>query len=208
MSYRSTPVRSTGYSPSRLMMGREIATTIPTLRRNLRPQWPDAKRVSENMKSMQLQYKQQYDSRHGVASLPVLTTGEKVRVKLDGQKKWSEPATVVQHHATPRSYIIRSSEGKDYRRNRRHLQRIPSNVHTGEPPSVSSSTANVVRPQSSRNRTRPMSPARNLAGTPAPSSSEPPASPSQPVTPPMVESRTRSGRDIKPPVWSKDYVAK
>lgn len=41
MAYRSTPVASMGVSPSQLMMGRQLRTTLPTMSSNLEPKWPD-----------------------------------------------------------------------------------------------------------------------------------------------------------------------
>uniref|UniRef100_A0A3Q3WAC7 Uncharacterized protein n=1 Tax=Mola mola TaxID=94237 RepID=A0A3Q3WAC7_MOLML len=39
MSYRSTPCTTKGVSPTELLMGRKIGTTLPTLEKNLRPKW-------------------------------------------------------------------------------------------------------------------------------------------------------------------------
>ena len=124
MIYRSTPVQSTGCSPSKLLMGRELRTTMPILPRNLSPQWPNMERVSNRVESSQQVYKRQYDRRHGVIPLPFLKVGDKVR--MSGTKQWSEPATVVKQLDTPRSYVVESSAGKMYRRNRRDLQALPS----------------------------------------------------------------------------------
>lgn len=41
MSYRSTPTSSTEFSPSQLLKGREIRTTLPQLARQLQPKWPE-----------------------------------------------------------------------------------------------------------------------------------------------------------------------
>ncbi|KAK2153079.1 hypothetical protein LSH36_308g02013 [Paralvinella palmiformis] len=41
MVYRATPVAATGYSPSKPVMDRTTCTTMPTINRNLVPQWPD-----------------------------------------------------------------------------------------------------------------------------------------------------------------------
>ncbi|KAJ8369430.1 hypothetical protein SKAU_G00094580 [Synaphobranchus kaupii] len=45
LSYRSTPTEPTRDSPSKLMMGRSLRTTLPTLKENLRPPWPDLEKV-------------------------------------------------------------------------------------------------------------------------------------------------------------------
>ena len=41
LSYRATPLQ-TGYSPSELLMGRKLRTTVPTIRRQLIPNVPDS----------------------------------------------------------------------------------------------------------------------------------------------------------------------
>ena len=54
------------------------------------------------------------------AKQTMLHPGDQVRVKLDTQRQWSEPVTVVQEHETPQSYVVASPMG-DRRRNRKHL---------------------------------------------------------------------------------------
>ena len=68
-----------------------------------------------------------FNRRHGVRPLQPLQPGEAVLVKLDKEKKWQTKATVERHAHTPRSYIVKTSEGQ-FRRNRRHLRRINSNL--------------------------------------------------------------------------------
>lgn len=48
MSYRAMPIQATGVSPSQLMMGRQIRTTVPTLESNLQPEWPDLHQVRKS----------------------------------------------------------------------------------------------------------------------------------------------------------------
>lgn len=47
MSYRATPLQATGVSPSQLMIGRQICTTVPTLESKLQPEWPDLQQVRQ-----------------------------------------------------------------------------------------------------------------------------------------------------------------
>ena len=51
--------------------------------------------------------------------------GDQVRVRTPEDKHWSEPATVVSDAGTPRSYIVKTPR-ETLRRNRKHLQLIPS----------------------------------------------------------------------------------
>ena len=56
-------------------------------------------------------------------SLQPLKTGESVRVKQEGE--W-RPAKVIEIADTPRSYLVKMSDGGVYRRNRRHLHKDTS----------------------------------------------------------------------------------
>jgi hypothetical protein len=47
------------------------------------------------------------------------------------ENKWT-PAVVVQHHSSPRSYILQTQSGKCYRRNRRHIR--PTSAQISERP--------------------------------------------------------------------------
>ena len=128
MSYRATPIPATGLSPSQLIMGRQIRTTVPTLSRNLQPAWPDLSIVREVDKRMKKRYSDAYNKRHGARSLSGLEAGQTVRIKNDSQKHWSPVAIVSGDGPQPRSYVVEMSDGKTVRRNRRHLQVIPDAV--------------------------------------------------------------------------------
>ena len=125
MAYGATPIPATGVSPSQLIMGRQIRTTVPTLSRNLLPAWPDSSTVREADKKMKGRYSNAYNRKHGVRSLSGLKPGQTVRVKHDGQNQWSPVGIVSGYGSTPRSYIVGTSDGKTLQRNRRHLQAIP-----------------------------------------------------------------------------------
>ena len=50
---------------------------------------------------------------------------------LPSTREW-KPAVMVERHASPRSYLVRS-KGSAYRRNRRHLHRSTRRVNDGPP---------------------------------------------------------------------------
>ena len=64
--------------------------------------------------------KKYYDSK-STKPLDVLQPGENIRVRTPLQKTW-EPGKVIQKHVSPRSYIIQTTDGEKYRRNRVHLR--------------------------------------------------------------------------------------
>ena len=124
MEYRATPTAPTGFSPAKLMMGRNIRTRLPMTDRHLRPEWPSHDSVRMSDEAHKNRNKHYYDLRHGVRPLPELHPGDTVRVKDDSQKKWDETATVIGPAGTPRSYQVQTPRGV-LRRNRRHLSLVP-----------------------------------------------------------------------------------
>lgn len=121
MSYRSTPITATGASPAQLMTGRPIRTTVPVLETSLGPQPVDWDRVYQKDAAAKDAYKYFYNCRHSARPLPELHPGQSVRVKLDGDKEWKTPATVIRKSQEPRSYVVEMDNGTVTRRNRRHL---------------------------------------------------------------------------------------
>ena len=69
-----------------------------------------------------MRYSYHYNKRHGARSLPTLHPGDRVTTKLDNQKGWNTHAT-VKTYDMPHSY-----ENGLLRRNRQHLQIVPSNT--------------------------------------------------------------------------------
>lgn len=117
LSYRATPIQTTGYSPAQLMLGLQIRTPIPTLEEKLLPQWPDITLVKAADARAKAAYKHYYDRCHSSCPLPLLKPCEKDSVadKLDNQKGWMTKCN------TPRSYFILTNDGI-LCRNRRHLR--------------------------------------------------------------------------------------
>ena len=135
MCYRATPTSATGISPAEMLMGRKIKTTLPSLNRNLTPKWPD--RALIRRRDAEAKQQQAYYKRHRVRDLPRLHHGDQVLLKLDEDKIWKCPVSVMQESGTQRSYQVNSPRGGVVRRNRRHLQLVPGTA------SLSSDTKEV-----------------------------------------------------------------
>ena len=58
--------------------------------------------------------------------LPLLQIGDPVLLKLDNEKQWAQPSTVVRRDPINLSYIVQPGAGTNHRRNRRHLQVGPA----------------------------------------------------------------------------------
>ena len=124
MAYRATSIPATGKTPSEVIMGRQIRTTLPSITKVLEPKLTCHAAVKKADAETKKSYKESFDRRNGTRELPQLQPGDWVRTKLDTEKQWSTEAKVVNKDQSPRSYII-DSGGRMLRRNRRHLRRIP-----------------------------------------------------------------------------------
>ncbi|RLJ22866.1 hypothetical protein DJ031_00095 [bacterium endosymbiont of Escarpia laminata] len=128
-SYRATPIPSIRYSPTQLMMGRQIRTSLPTITSQFVPRWPAPLDVVRNDERAKATYTRDYNKRNGARELRELQPGDKVRVKTATDDKWSNPATVTSRAGYPRSYIVEAENGGVYRRNRQHLLKVPHDNH-------------------------------------------------------------------------------
>ena len=176
MAYRSTPLEN-GYSPSELLFGRKIRTTVPVLRSNLLPCWPQMSQLCQKDNDTKEKQKHYFDQHHRVKQLPELSQGQTVWIP-----DCKENGEVVDKHMTPRSYIVKTPT-TTVRQNRRHL--IPS--------------SSPVKGSSVKERLTPYPPL-----TPKPvQSSDTPDEISKDSTEQNNLSnntvRTKSGRVVKPP---------
>lgn len=115
MAYRNTPLEVTGYSPARLLMGRNTRTLLPMLPSQLNPQWPNMEDVQKRDAIAKEKTVNNFNKLHGARRLPELHEGQMVRVKLPHNKSWSEPVE-LQSRLGQRSYVVR---------NRKFLQPVP-----------------------------------------------------------------------------------
>ena len=79
LAYRVTPLQN-GYSLCHLLMGRTLRSTLPTTRKARIPFTPDNKALVAREKQLREKRKDNFDHRHRVQELPVLTPGDMVWV--------------------------------------------------------------------------------------------------------------------------------
>uniref|UniRef100_A0A3Q3W7X1 Integrase catalytic domain-containing protein n=1 Tax=Mola mola TaxID=94237 RepID=A0A3Q3W7X1_MOLML len=114
MACRATPLEC-GYSPSQLLIGRQLRTTILQLPASLHPRWPNIKgfRMREELAKN--------------ATTTGVTELEPKQPLQPGQNIWlpreKKYGTVVQYAETSRSCIIHTDEGR-IRRKREHLHTV------------------------------------------------------------------------------------
>ena len=90
---------------------------LPNTNEQLKPQVSNQTNVKMAYdKSKKRQEK--YYNKHAKKSA-ILRSGDNVRVQLRSNK-W-EPAMIQEKTKEPRSYIVKTPEGAEYRRNRRHI---------------------------------------------------------------------------------------
>ncbi|CAG7731582.1 unnamed protein product [Allacma fusca] len=116
LEYRATPLAN-GFSPSELLMSRNIRTTLPTARSNLLPRLVPTEMLNSREEKRRIKQKQHYDQHHGVHEKVDFEPGEVVWVA--DKRTWG---TVTSKAETPRSLWIDTLRGK-YRRNSFHLSR-------------------------------------------------------------------------------------
>ena len=98
-------------------MSRNLRSILPTTSNHLRPSVVRPEFARERMEQKQATQRHYYNQ--GARKLKPLASGEEVHIQTKSGN-W-KPVTVLDQHSTPRSYIVRTSDGSEYRRNRRHL---------------------------------------------------------------------------------------
>ena len=117
MAYYNTSLEN-GYSPSELLFGRKIRTTVPVLTSSLLPCWPQMSQLHQKDNNIKEKQKHYFNQHHRVKQLPELSQGQTLWIP---DRK--ENGEVVDKHITPRSYVVKTPTTTVHR-NRRHL--IPS----------------------------------------------------------------------------------
>ena len=129
LDYRATPIPEIGFSPSQLCMGRRLRTTLPMASGLLKPETYNGQEIKRSFQKAKDKQKYYHD-RHGTRELPPIKPGDHVIVKPEqGSKEW-KAATVLQSHASPRSYLV-DTGSRRIRRNRVALRADRPESHAG-----------------------------------------------------------------------------
>jgi transposase InsO family protein len=121
LNWRNTPRDSTLGSPAQRNLSCRTMTTIPSAEALLKPEVLDPERIQHQLSEKRQQQKQHVDK--SAKSLIPLQTGDSVRMQT--AKGYDKLGSVVKLADEPRSYWVESKEGRQYRRNRRHLLKVP-----------------------------------------------------------------------------------
>lgn len=135
LTYRNTPRNDGLGSPSQRLMSRTTRSLIPTHEQHLKPQVVDG--VGEQLKYLREKQKVYHDRNARPAS--ELAIGDKVRLQR-GERDWIG-ATVKNVHNKPRSFIVETDDGREFRRNSSQLHTTRAKIET--PPHIA---ANVSEP--------------------------------------------------------------
>ncbi|MES9993111.1 MAG: RNase H-like domain-containing protein, partial [Candidatus Thiodiazotropha sp.] len=132
MNYRATPL-SNGYSPSELLFGRKIKTTLPQIPEKLKPVAINQSELQQKERVAREYSKRNYDVRKRARTMVPLNEGDCVFVK-----NFNTEGKVVRQADRPRSYVIETPRGV-ISRNRRHIVKLSKNVEVSEPSDLTSS---------------------------------------------------------------------
>ncbi|UYV63588.1 K02A2.6-like [Cordylochernes scorpioides] len=113
MEFNNTPKYDLP-SPTQMLMGRSVRTLSTYTRQQLKPLFDTTKNYQK------LRDHQQKYAGSPKRILRPLEVGDNIMLQ-ERHRKWV-PATVTAKHETPRSYMVKTPSGSEYRRNRSHLR--------------------------------------------------------------------------------------
>ena len=100
-------------------MNRILWSTVPTTGEQRKPRVSDREEVERQDLTLKKKQKGNHDTHHGTRSLPPLVPEERVCISD------REEEVTVKEEIGPESYHV-TNPGLEYRRNRRHLIRLPA----------------------------------------------------------------------------------
>lgn len=126
LAYRDTP-GPTGFSPAKLLMGRQLRSRVPAFPALLVPGNVDNKQVTKRDLEAKQRQRRNFNRRHAAKDLPALFPNTRVWVrdlKCEGE--------ITQQADTPRSYWVQTERGH-VRRNRKMLVPLPASQKKAQP---------------------------------------------------------------------------
>lgn len=172
LNYRATPHSSTGVSPAKALMGRELKTKLPILAKNLINGPSSDADVRNADAKTKIAYKNSYDRRHGTMPLPPLQTGDPVLIRTDAEPTWQNEGRIITADPQNRTYLVNSPSGV-LRRNRKHLQKLPAE-QSNPPPETPQKDASMTRIPTTQSNTSPSKQQKNREQHPSPDPPMPP----------------------------------
>ena len=191
LAWRNTPTEGLDSSPVQRLMGRRTRTLLPTSASLLKPKVP----VMVKKQLTNKRRKQASLFNRGSKSLSELKPGDTVRMRPDTTNKtWRKG--VCKKKVAPRSYEV-VSEGKLYRRNRRHLALTKETVEEDVAlPDLALETPNQPL-QNDFPSTQEKPPQEVTGGDTGIKTNHPASNPGKPSNP--IERRSSRGRLLKTP---------
>ncbi|UYV83505.1 K02A2.6-like, partial [Cordylochernes scorpioides] len=152
MEFNNTPKYDLP-SPTQMLMGRSVRTLSTYTRQQLKPLF-DTTKNHQKLRDHQQRY-----AGSPKRILRPLEVGDNIMLQ-ERHRKWV-PATVTAKHETPRSYMVKTPSGSEYRRNRSHLRPRKFSVEDSAPtihsPSISGSQAGTAMDDNIQDHGRPTS---------------------------------------------------
>ena len=128
LEYRNTPWSDTLGSPAQRLMGRRTKTLLPVSSALLKPETIEPNTVQEELQKQRSKQKLYYD--RNAKLLKGLAKGDSVMMMTkDG--KWKSAEVISINQTAPRSYNIVTTQGQQYRRNRKDLRKLPGGTSIG-----------------------------------------------------------------------------
>ena len=200
LDFRNIPSEGMDSTPAQRLFSRRTRTSLPMASHLLQPKV--ISNVHRNLQ--QSQTKQAFSFNRGAKELQPLKDGDVVRVRpLPGHSKWFKAQ--VSSQEAPRSYQVRTEDGRVYRRNRSHLNRVPENFQAMPDEYIVESKVNVQTLSPAKKPTE-----ETLQVPPEPSAlqfpdvSQPDLQPVPPGVLPPVS--TRSGRIVRRPAYLRNFT--
>lgn len=127
LHYRNSPKNKLP-SPAQLLFSRQLRSNIPVLSSKLKPKVVKFNEYRRDIEKKQQKMKENFDK--NCTELNPLRIGDPILYKKTPSGWWLSATVIGIDDKFPRSYRIKSTDGVEYRRNRRHIKLDRSRIQT------------------------------------------------------------------------------